>query len=883
MAQNPRELERVRYWQGQLLASDDLNTQLRVDEELRRLHNRSVHEPYGIAIGLELERDETTKKIKTDEDDNVTLSCGLAYDCAGRELVLQSQRALALPDEFPATLVITRDDTAPDGIALKWKAQQEINPNTQIALVRLTQGLPNPTADPAFRPVVSRPLARPRIATGQTIPGQTTWQPWKIGDIEVGVKVDIDTSASGFTRDPHYFAEVIPGNPTADFIPAWFASIDAPSTNGFTFQLMLRRITRESLSIVDPKGQITQAPTLSPNLTLSESNLFVTADLVARLLPLAQDASIVKALNNHIATLDKPLLDFTGKKLVALGNTRREAIVKALSGSASFFEVSVAQPELFAPDKAVVKTNGDPQTTRASHIVAIDDEGTLELAPPINGLVKGDMLAVIKDGSTVDDIGDGIEIKVHDSTAFAQDDVVVKVSASIESSLPARIAEKKADNVLVLSNKTDLKNGDAVGFARESSQVDNVTDNSNEVTITLDNVRPFKELDVIAKNHPNGSFSSPVLVRRVFSSSKKIRLSSSIAGLAETDTIVVADFSNRATVVSVNSTSITVANSSLFPIGSYVARINDLFHASLPVQVTGLSGQTLTVTAAIEDLKAGEVIGLCRFPVAVKVDAVRNDGSIEVSPAGLLHNGDLITAPTASGEKTPISLITNVSGNVINVDKAFPHLATNDRLSVVSIRGAVPATHDATNKMDVDQPDRLRVGDFLADITSWRQVQGFTNVVVVNLKDIQMDAPLDGSLLNDIVGLASIDSERARFFSLSFMKLRLEKSLVLVPGDEVLLIGFDRLTGITHNLSARLMQFIPETKSVTLMAFDAGQFIFRPEDIFASILFVRGSAMALIQNHDLFVSWLAVGEPDQMPRPCIEPEAAECDCSQAKE
>jgi len=106
---------------------------------------------------------------------------------------------------------------------------------------------------------------------------------------------------------------------------------------------------------------------------------------------------------------------------------------------------------------------------------------------------------------------------------------------------------------------------------------------------------------------------------------------------------------------------------------------------------------------------------------------------------------------------------------------------------------------------------------------------------------------------------------------------------VLVPGDEVLLIGFDRLTGITHNLSARLMQFIPETKSVTLMAFDAGQFIFRPEDIFASILFVRGSAMALIQNHDLFVSWLAVGEPDQMPRPCIEPEAAECDCSQAKE
>src|SRR5678816_315402 len=110
MAQNRQELERVRYWQGQLLASGDLNTQLRVDQQLRWLHNRSLHSAYGIALGLELERDETTKEIKIDDDGNVTVVCGMAYDCAGRELILQSNRALALPEDFPATLVITRDE-----------------------------------------------------------------------------------------------------------------------------------------------------------------------------------------------------------------------------------------------------------------------------------------------------------------------------------------------------------------------------------------------------------------------------------------------------------------------------------------------------------------------------------------------------------------------------------------------------------------------------------------------------------------------------------------------------------------------------------------------------------------------------------------------------
>jgi hypothetical protein len=886
MAQNRVELERVRYWQGQLLASGDLNTQLRVDQELRRLHNRSLHDPYGVAIGLELERDEITGEIKVDDDDHVNLICGLAYDCAGRELILQSNRALALPDEFPATLIITRDDTAPDGIALKFKAPAAINPNREIAITTLTAGLPTPKADPTFRQVVSRPLARPRMATGQTIPGQTTWQPWTIADIEVGVKVEIDTSAAGFTRMPHYFAEVIPGSPTKDFIPAWFASIDNPSTQGFTFQLMLRRITREKLRIVDPKGQVTQAPTLTPTLTLDAGNLFVPSDQVARLLPLAEDASTIRVLNNQTVTLDKPLIDFDDTKLVAFGNTRREAVVKALASSASFFEVTVAQPALFDQGNVVVKLNGELENTRPSRIVAKDDEGTLELAPAIAGLVAKDLLGVVQAASKVVNVNDGIEITVENSGSYAKDDVVARLSEPIEKSAPARIVEKKPSNVLVLSRKiTDLKNDDQLGFARGGSEVQEVNDNSKQVRIEMDNVTPFKVGDLVAKSHQNGSFSAPVLVKGVFTNAKKLALSTAVTGLAENDTIVAGDFGVRATVANIVSpTTLTVANATLFPVGSYVARIDELFRSSLPVQVNNATSQTLTLTAGIDGLKPGDVIALCTFPTVVKVDAIRNDGSIEVSPPGLLKKGDLIASPSAPGEKIRLSLITNVNGNAINLIKSFPSLNVNDRLSVVSIRGAIKARHTADdNKMEVDQPARLRVGDFLADITSWRQVQGVATVQSVNANQIQLNVALDGSLLHDIVGLASIDSERNRFFTLIGMQLRLEETLSLFIGDEVLVIGFDRLTGQTHTLSGFVFQFLPDTKTLTLVFLADSKFIFRPEDISASILFVRGSSIALIQKHDLYVSWLAVGESEQMPRPCRGSDATDCSCSPVKE
>ena len=43
-----RKLERVRYWQGQMLRSRDFNDMHAVEEQRRWWHNRALHNAYGV-------------------------------------------------------------------------------------------------------------------------------------------------------------------------------------------------------------------------------------------------------------------------------------------------------------------------------------------------------------------------------------------------------------------------------------------------------------------------------------------------------------------------------------------------------------------------------------------------------------------------------------------------------------------------------------------------------------------------------------------------------------------------------------------------------------------------------------------------------------------
>jgi hypothetical protein len=90
-------------------------------------------------------------------------------------------------------------------VVLRWVRRDELS---------LRDGVPlTATGAAAFVAPQARPLARPRIGHGTTVPGETAWRPWleAFPDEQVlrlGMQVEVDTSAAGFTTVPCYFAQL---------------------------------------------------------------------------------------------------------------------------------------------------------------------------------------------------------------------------------------------------------------------------------------------------------------------------------------------------------------------------------------------------------------------------------------------------------------------------------------------------------------------------------------------------------------------------------------------------------------------------------------------------------------------------------------------------
>src|ERR1035438_8681418 len=166
-----RELERLRYWQGQMLRSRDFRDDGAMEAQRRWWHNRALHAAFGINYGLQVAGDASSGTLV------LTVSCGLAYDRFGRAVILKKARpAPSLPLGTAAqTLVI---QTAAGGAQLSWvaTANLEIGDGVPLAQVTLTGG--TAALNKIFQPPFARALARPRLATGDTVRGNTPWDPW---------------------------------------------------------------------------------------------------------------------------------------------------------------------------------------------------------------------------------------------------------------------------------------------------------------------------------------------------------------------------------------------------------------------------------------------------------------------------------------------------------------------------------------------------------------------------------------------------------------------------------------------------------------------------------------------------------------------------------
>ena len=809
MAATSGELVRIRYWQGQLLSSGDLQTQVQSDQELRRLHDLAVHRAFGIAIGL----------TATLADGVLTLGCGMAYDCTGQALVVERDRVVALPSSADGgslarspdntvvragsaaaitdarrrrwtidanrvlldgalagttlnvaaialvrgtiwhrnlgaqwyawtgtgwregrapltlartisgealTLILAADCNSSDGIALRWKPARDVRPATEIAVARLLSGVASPALDTDFRPIIARPMAQPRLSTGTTIPGNTSWKTWKTGDSELGVQVTIDTSAAGYTVTPHYFAEAIAENPTPDFYPAWLTSIADPSPNGFTLRLLLRRIIRESLEIVDSRAEVDGMPKTDRTIAVLPGNPLRFRDTVARVLPIAEQFYKITAIRNDVVTV--PLPDFQGTKAVAFGNLPRTAKVTATPAA-------------------------DPK-----------------------------------------------EVRVDDITPF------------------------------------------------------------------------LKGVDLVARLQNGAVLSKPVFVDEI-RTPKTLILREPIEGLAIGDEIAAADFRTRATVLGVVGKVVTLYQTNGFAVDSYVCFISEDLTPGPAFKVVEVSSTTITLELEIGDLVEGDVIASCAFPTIAAVDSILSGDRYVIRGSNPLRPGDVVAAHDR------MALVAEVTGSTIRLATPIPGIAEDDTLEVATVRGVTDASFQSPGKVKVTRA--VRRSDFLADITGWRMAGAGPGATAFVLRSsdtsIGLTSRLDGVLPADKIGLADVTS--------GFFLLRLKDKPDVVAGDGVELNGLDRLRGEVRSLTGSIYPNPqdPNLMLVVIAPAVSPPFSLRPEDISASILFLRGSALALIQKLDLYVSWLACADPDPMPRPCLGVEAPDCLCSPLKE
>ena len=202
------ELQRLRYWQGQQLKSKDLRDQMSYNALLQAWHDRALHNAYGVRTGLQvlLEKPE------------VVIQPGIAYDLHGRGLVLYEDRRLDLPTQIPPNgfyLVVRRKSSGgpANGISLlqfDWQEVHRFKPHDGVALAHL---LPGPELDRYFNLPVARPQTEPLRLYSASLAPKTRWEHWELdpdqnqegGSPILGLKVDVDTSAAGFTRTPCYF------------------------------------------------------------------------------------------------------------------------------------------------------------------------------------------------------------------------------------------------------------------------------------------------------------------------------------------------------------------------------------------------------------------------------------------------------------------------------------------------------------------------------------------------------------------------------------------------------------------------------------------------------------------------------------------------------
>jgi hypothetical protein len=249
----PRDLQipfdRVTYRNGQLLASRDLQDDVRANQRLRSLHTRYLHDTWGIALGF------TVRAFPGDA--SVHVGPGYAIDNSARDILLAEDLDLPVPNtQVSVDLILVMNyqedrqfralpdlsavcaggglDPRNERPVFGWRTLEtlQIGPDVPLAKVTVQKGALIEPPDLSVRRNASR-LIRPHIGFGdmEAVPNR----------INLFAEIQVDTSDAGFAKVPQYFARVsgvsekIPGELFA--FANTFAYIDRTTPSSFFYNV----------------------------------------------------------------------------------------------------------------------------------------------------------------------------------------------------------------------------------------------------------------------------------------------------------------------------------------------------------------------------------------------------------------------------------------------------------------------------------------------------------------------------------------------------------------------------------------------------------------------------------------------------------------------
>jgi hypothetical protein len=900
------ELERFLYWQGQTLRSRDFRDQDAVIAQLRWWHNRSLHSAFGLSFGLEV------SAATVDGVAVVRVTCGAAYDCFGRELVVRQGGDVPLPPGPEANermvLVLSYRST---GAEFRWMDSFEWRPSSGVPMYAI-RGEAGAWKREALRTPIARPIARPRIASGETVRGNTPWEPWVIEvraaeggsaqKVLAGVQTRIDTSAAGFTETPVYYAALYGPEwdlKTSTFAPAFFANIADAGIDGFTFRLLMLGIARRSYPLKFGISRVTELDRRQDErliVTVENAADFKKGDAVSLVRPRGDTYAMIASANNDQIVLSAPLAVVKDGTLT-IGNLPRVSRVTKTQVDETMVLAVEGGTDLRRG--VVLARFAEEERPAVASVITQVRQQTVTLQQPLADLKPDDVLhaAVAKGAFTARKAalsadGARLEVTVDQADKLHKGDIVLRLPTTKRSaSAPSMVMTASGDQATLAPPIPDgIEAGEKLAVvSTQPITVTEVVRTGGGVKVTVDDPKIFAIGDIVGGINPA---TNPTVVEGI--AGKVLDLRDPIP-LQVNTLIAAANLLGATAVESVfpdRPTFARVSRPQAIKAGHALSRIEE-DEFGTPVVVNAILGDEVKLSAAIEDLARGDTLVVAELPTVATVTAIDSAQQVRVTPATSLRGGDFVAVSGTGGQ---IVEVATASGNTVILRDPIDSIAIGDTLVSVNFRDTAVIVDVTAGPggptLKLDRAIETRPGDLAAPFTSYADNSRFAivdtdpdtvkNALVLRDGTGQVLAG-EGVVVRDIIdggilGPAALTPAQST--------LRLESHEGLGFGTEVTVSGREAVAGDFRAIPMRVIDLDPALHRVRLdptQAFVVYQY--RPEAMSITQSF-NASFPAVFasfaQKKNLSVCWMGCQvEGAQVPDcataeddPCADASAA---------